>query len=192
MVKSDVIAGLTKAKTLNLSKQENTAMHELLHNDKIVIRSADKGSGIVIVNKEDYISKLREEMKNSDSFQETGNRADKAVKDVKKLVNRMYREGAISKDMQQYLIPRYPRAGELKGNPKLHKQGAPMRTIVNGINTATERLAEVAEHELNEFVKSSPSYIQDTTDFLTKLSDVQQPLPEGTILFCFDVKKLYP
>ena len=109
VVKSYVIAGLTKAKTLNLSKQENTAMHELLHNDKIVIRPADKGSGIVIVNRSDYISKLREEMKNSDSYQETeGNRADKAVKDVKKLVNRMYREGAISKDMQQYLIQDTP------------------------------------------------------------------------------------
>ena len=47
----------------------------------------------------------------------------------------------------------------------------------------TKRLAEVAEHELNEFVKSSPSYIQDTTDFLKKLSEVQQPLQEGTILF---------
>ena len=104
----------------------------------------------------------------------------------------MYREGAISKDMQQYRIPRYPRGGERKGNPKPHKQGAPMQTIVNGINTATERLAEVAEDELNEFVKNSPSYIQDTTDFLKKLSEVQQPLPEGTILFCFDGKKLYP
>ena len=193
VVKSDIIAGLKRAKTLNLSKQENTAMHELLHNDKIVIRPADKGSGIVIVNKEDYTSKLQEEMTNSDSYQETErNRADSALKEVKKLVNRMYKQGAISKDMQEYLIPRYPRAGELKGNPKLHKQGAPMRTIVNGINTATERIAEVAEYELNEFVKSSPSHIQDTTGFLKKLSKVQQPLPEGTILFCFDVKKLYP
>ena len=41
-------------------------------------------------------------------------------------------------------------------------------------------------------MKSSPSYIQDTTDFLMKLLDVQQPLPEGTILFCIDFKKLYP
>ena len=38
-------------------------MHELLHNDKSVIRPADKGSGIVIVNREDYISKLQEEIK---------------------------------------------------------------------------------------------------------------------------------
>ena len=84
-------------------------MHELLHNGETVILPADKDLGIVIVNREDYIRKLREEMKNSVSYQETeGNRADSAVKDVKKLVNRMYRDGAISKDMQQYLIPRYP------------------------------------------------------------------------------------
>ena len=114
VVKSDVIAGLTRAKTLDLSKQENSAMHELLHNDNLLIGPSDKGSGIVIVNREDYISKLKREMNNSDSYQDTeGNRVDRAIKEVKKLVNRMYREGAISKDLQQYLIPRYPRAGEL-------------------------------------------------------------------------------
>ena len=193
VVKSDIIAGLVRTKTLNLTKQENDALHELLHNDKIVIRQADKGSGIVIVNREDYINKLTEEMDKSDACAETeGNQAERAFKEVKKLANKMYRDGAISKDMQQYLIPRYPRAGELKGNPKLHKQGAPMRTIVNGISTATERMAEVAEHELNEFVEGSPSYIQDRTDFLQKLSEVQQSLPEYTVVFCFDVAKLYP
>ena len=67
VVKSDVIAGLKRAKTLNLSKQENSAMHELLHNDSIVIRPADKGLGIVIVNREDYISKLNREINNSDT-----------------------------------------------------------------------------------------------------------------------------
>jgi hypothetical protein len=111
---------------------------------------------------------------------------------VKKLVNKMFKDKQISKDMQQYLIPRYPRPGRLKGNPKIHKSGAPMRTIVNGMNTPTEKLAEVAEHELNEFVITSPSYIKDTTDFLQKLSDIPQPLPDDTIMFCFDVCKLYP
>ena len=192
-MKSDIIAGLVWTKTLNLTQQENDALHELLHNDKIVIRPADKGWGIVIVNREDYINKLTEEMDKSDSCAETeGNQAERAFKEVKKLANKMYRDGAISKDMQQYLILRYPRAGELKGNRKLHKQGAPMRTIANGISTATERMAEMAEHELNEFVEGSPLYIQDTTDFLQKLPEVQQLLPEDTIPFCFDVAKLYP
>ena len=63
MVKSDVIAGLTRAKTLDPSKQENSTMHELLHNDNILIRPADKGLGIVIVNREDNTSKLKREIK---------------------------------------------------------------------------------------------------------------------------------
>lgn len=57
---------------------------------------------------------------------------------------------------------------------------------MNDKNTPTERLAEVAEYELNEYVTSSPSYIRDTTDFINKLKEVQQPIPEGAILFCFD------
>ena len=67
-----------------------------------------------------------------------------------------------------------------------------MRTIVNGINTPTEKLAELAEYELNEYVTTSPSYIRDTTDFINTLKEIEEPLPESTIMFCFDVCKLYP
>ena len=69
---------------------------------------------------------------------------------------------------------------------------APMRTIVNGMNTATEKIAELAEYELNEYVITSPSFIRDTTDFINTLKEIEEPLPEGTIMFCFDVCKLYP
>ena len=47
-------------------------------------------------------------------------------------------------------------------------------------------------HELAENVRNLNSYIKDTTDFLRKLSEIQQPLPKGAIMFCFDVKALYP
>ena len=39
------------------------------------------------------------------------------------------------------------------GHPKIHKEKAPLWTIVSGLNTATERIAELAEHELNKFVE---------------------------------------
>ena len=38
---------------------------------------------------------------------------------------------------------------------------------------------------------SLPSYIKDTTDFLNKIKNIPQPLPEGTLIFCLDVKALY-
>ena len=61
--------------------------------------------------------------------------------------------------MQQYLVPKYVQAGKLKGNPKFHKTDAPLRTIVSGIDTPTERITELEEHELKEFVESTPRYV---------------------------------
>ena len=63
---------------------------------------------------------------------------------------------------------------------------------MNGIGTPTERMAEVVEKQLEEYVVSFPSYIRDTTDFLRKLEEIKQTLPENAIIFCFDVEKLYP
>ncbi|XP_053403160.1 uncharacterized protein LOC128558275 [Mercenaria mercenaria] len=116
----------------------------------------------------------------------------RAEKEVKKITNKMCRDGLISKKLKDYLIQKHPVIGKLKGNPKIHKRENPYRTIVSGIGTATERMAEVAEKELNEYVENSPSYLKDTTDFLNKLKLIPLPIPEGVILFCFDVVKLYP
>jgi len=57
-------------------------------------------------------------------------------------------------------------SGKLQGNPKLNKPGMPLRTIVNGRNHPTEKMAEIVEDELREHVTSLPSYIRDTTDIL--------------------------
>ena len=75
------------------------------------------------------------------------------------LVNKTYKQGAISSELRQYLSPSTCHPGRLKGNPKIHKARNPMRTIINGTGAATEKLAEVEEGELEEFVVRSPSYI---------------------------------
>ena len=53
-------------------------------------------------------------------------------------------------------------------------------------------MAEIVEHELAENGRSLPSFIQDTTDFLNKLSTINQPLPNNCLMFCMDVIALYP
>ena len=54
---------------INLSKEENSAFHELLHNKGIVIRAADKGSGIVVLDREEYVESLEKEMEQSSSYE---------------------------------------------------------------------------------------------------------------------------
>ncbi|KAH3801164.1 hypothetical protein DPMN_154811 [Dreissena polymorpha] len=52
-VKDDIICGLKRKFKYNLRKSEEQAIKELLHDDDIVIRPAYKGSGIVIMDRED-------------------------------------------------------------------------------------------------------------------------------------------
>ena len=141
LVKNDIVNNLKKGGKLNLNPDEKNAFYSLLHNENIVIRPADKGSGIVVVDKTEYIHRLHNEMTDNESYKEIPeDLTETATKTVKKLVNKMYKDGVINKDLQQYLIPKYPKNGKLKGNPKLHKDGAPFRTIVSGVNTPTERI----------------------------------------------------
>ena len=59
-------------------------------------------------------------------------------------------------------------------------------------NHATTNMAEIVEHELMENVRSLKCYIKDTTELLQKLIKIPKPLPGNYIIFCLNVKALYP
>ena len=54
-VKENVIAGMNRNFKLNITKEEECAMKELLSDDEIVIRPADKG--IVVMDRGEYVRK---------------------------------------------------------------------------------------------------------------------------------------
>ena len=62
LVKSDIIENFKSSGTLNITKAENDAFYELLNHPDIVIRPADKGSGIVVNDREQYLNELWEEI----------------------------------------------------------------------------------------------------------------------------------
>ena len=95
---------------------------------------------------------------------------------VRSLVNKMYRQGAISSELRQHLMPSTSHPGRLKGNPKIHKAGNPMRTVM------WNRYSYREVGKLEEFVVRSPSYIRDTTDFINQVMDIID-LPDDIILF---------
>ncbi|CAG2190284.1 CFT1 [Mytilus edulis] len=94
VVKGDVMNGLKQRKSINLTTKEENALKDILQDDDIVIRPADKGSGIVVINKEEYFKKLEEEITNNDTYSETEqNTTHQITKKVKSLVNRMKKRG---------------------------------------------------------------------------------------------------
>ena len=191
MVKEDIIEGITTDGKGNISVAERVALRDLMLDDSIVIRPADKGSEIVVMNKIDYIDKANEELYKSDTYVETDDETKKVTNDVRRIVKKMFNNGWIDDKVKEYMMPNFPKCGQLKGNPKMHKDNAPLRSIVSTISHPTEKLAEIAEEELNEWVCNLPSFVKDTTDFLQKVAEVNC-INNKSLLFTMDVKALYP
>ena len=53
-------------------------------------------------------------------------------------------------------------------------------------------MAEIVDHELMEHVSGLKCYIKDTTELLQKQNKIPKPLPGNYIMFCLNVKALYP
>ena len=55
-----MIKGVRHKVEPNLSKTDQRALKDLLSDDSIVIRPADKGSGIVVIDTEEYVKNLKQ------------------------------------------------------------------------------------------------------------------------------------
>ena len=76
--------------------------------------------------------------------------------------------------------------------PKIHKGVIPPpgRPILSANDCPTEKISGFVDFFLRPFVSKLPSYIKDTSDFITKL-EALDPLPEESLLVTFDVHSLY-
>ena len=194
-VTRSILDGVSKNRASNLSREEEQAVLDLLKDDSIIIRPADKGSGVVIMDTTDYFEGLKREVNDPSTYRSTEKDQTQLVHaKVKSLADKLLKKGYIGKHLHKYLIPSRPKPGYLQGNPKLHKEGHPLRVIVSGRGHATERIAELAEQELNTHVEGQMSFVRDTTDFINKIRDVKIPVTSDVepLLFCMDVSKLYP
>ena len=62
--------------------------------------------------------------------------------------------------------------------------------MISSINCHTSKISEYVDYHLQPIVKEIPSYVQDTTDFLRKINQINF-VPDNSYLFSLDVKSLY-
>lgn len=111
----------------------------------MVIRPADKGGGLVILNKTDYLAELNRLVEDRDTYEKLrGNPTNKYKAKLKKFVKKAQREELINKKEARYLIPDAPRMPVIYQILKIHKCRVkpPGRPIVSGIDSLFSRLGE--------------------------------------------------
>lgn len=193
---SDLPSKLEKVPTRpwvpNITKAEWHALRNLSKNTDIVIKKADKGSCLVVQNKEDYVAEGVRHLSNKDIYSKIeGDPTPNLVKSINLYVSILHRKGYVSHDMRDYLtLPEGIRTQQLYFLRKLHKVPQDVRPIVSGVSGPTERLSSFMDYFLQPLVVNTASYVRDSKSLIAKIEHLV--LPTDCILVTIDVKSLYP
>ncbi len=161
----------------NLQREELRALNTLKNLKEIVIKPADKGNAIVIMDREQYVWEGERQLNISDHYKPLEKPIyPETMKQVRKILEQMYNVGIINSKQREYLggngTPRMRRFYLL---PKIHKESEkwsiphkvpPGRPIVSDCNSETYQTAEYIEYFLNPISQKHPSYLKDTYDFI--------------------------
>lgn len=174
----------------NLSIKEKEALQNLADRHDIVIKPADKGGAIVIMNRDDYIKEADRQLSDTSFYKVLqSDPTDEFKQIVKENVEALLEAKEIDKNMVRSLIPLSPIAGRFYLLPKIHKANVPGRPIVSGIGTVTENISLYVDSLINKIPPNIPSFIRDTNHFLSEILDLE--IPNGCLLVTLDVASLY-
>ena len=177
----------------NVTKDEQSALRSLANNRNIVIKPADKGGGLVVMNTKDYVFEAHRQLNNTKFYRRIDIKNTKDIDtEINKTVRSLWEQDEIDLNCYSYLTPESTKPGRFYMLPKIHKNKLPPpgRPIVSASGSPTERISEFLDHFLQPLLVTIPSYVKDTTHFLRILSELP-PLPQGITMYTLDVTSLY-
>ena len=137
----------------NLTEAESKGLKELIRRKDLVIQKADKGSTVVITNRENYLKGIKSLLSDNTKFIPLNidqskwlNYIGNLEKKLKEHVKTLERDNKISEDEFKSICLIGARPGILYGQPKVHKtviNNIPQfRPILSTINTPVYKLAK--------------------------------------------------
>ena len=177
----------------NLTKDERNAMYSLKDDKSIIIKGADKGSTVIVWDREDYIKEATKQLEDKDVYMEVPNDSIALVSTIFKSLEKIRKRGDLSQDTLNYFLVKDPKFARFYLLPKIHKRlhDVPGRPVISNCGFYTENISSFLDFHLQPLAQKVKSYIKDTNHFLKKIKELGQ-LPEGTILCTIDVVGLYP
>ena len=174
----------------NLTPGERTVLQNLRSNEVNIIKPADKGSVVVVMDTSAYIREAGRHLSDGRFYNKLDKDPTKQFSDeITNESNNMYDNGDIDEKTLEYLIPDSPKPGRFYLLPKIHKANNPGRSIVSANGHPSEKISEFVDFHLRQHVEALQSFIKDTTDYLQNMAALN-PLPSKTTLVTMDVTSL--
>ena len=189
--------GINRLETItfypNLSKLEMQALKSLSEDHTLVVKQADKGSGIVVEDTNRYIEDGLDHLADQTIYEKIDqDPTEPLAREINNFVKYMYNRGIIDSTTRDYLTFQpgsMPRTQQLYFLKKIHKNPIAVRPIVSGCGGPTERISQLVDLHLKQFVSKVESYIRDSGHLINILQKTK--IPTNSILATIDVKALY-
>ena len=169
-------------------------LKRLKDDQSIIVTRRDKGRGIVLMNKADYVAKINTILNDSTKF--TCRFDDPTISRERKLTNLLRRikdQGDISKELYDRIRPTGSNPGRLYGLPKVHKDDIPLRPVLSAIGTYNYGIAKFLKAMLSNIIQNE-AIIKDSFAFVKELqslpASLPHPIPEYKMV-SFDIVSLY-
>ena len=177
------------------------AIRELKNNKSIVITHPDKGNGVVILSKDDYVAKMKPILDDTSKFRKIGdaNENDRTLLQERALqayLLRAHKNKQLTREVYNRVRPVGSTRPRMYGVPKLHKEGVPLRPILSMINSPQHELAKWLTEVLRPVLsKYSQHTVRDTFEFcdmLEKFNEKHRGQSFQNLFMCsFDIKSLF-
>ena len=177
----------------NLTREERSALERLRNDTSIVIKEADKGSAVVVWDRDDYIKEANSQLTDAEVYEETSLDSKFLTDIIFKTLNKMKSKEEITDSNIKFLLPDDNRLARFYLLPKIHKRliNVPGRPVVSHVGFHTEKISSFIDHHLQPLSKKVKSFIKDTNDFVCKLKNIKD-LPNDALMVTIDVVGLYP
>ena len=182
----------------NLTKEERESLLSLQSNSNLIIKKADKGSAVVLMDKDDYIKEAERQLSDTNFYVSSPIDLTRInITKIEGILKKMLDDSEINFETYAHLTPDISknRTAEFYFLPKIHKKEVKGRPIISGNGCPTEKISAFVDDHIKEYVKKLPSYVKDTTDFIRKLESFSKMKrvrhDNELILVTMDVTSLY-
>ncbi|CAJ0939379.1 unnamed protein product [Ranitomeya imitator] len=177
----------------NLEPAEFTALKALMDDREIIIKPADKGGAIVVMDYSYYRSEILSQLSNREVYLPLDNNPTLLIKErISSVLEKALALHIIDRKTKEFLTKDYPIIPVFYVLPKIHKNitKPPGRPIVASTDSILSPLSILLEKVLTPLVKDTRAFLLDTGAFLKIMKEIGT-LPGGTLLVTLDVNNLY-
>ena len=129
-----------------------------------MIKSADKGSAVVVWDRKDYIKEAEKQLGDEQVYEEVSNDAAPLLKTINEVIAKIRKRGDLKRDNLDYFIMKDTKFARFYLLPKIHESlhNVPDRAVTSSSGYYTENISSFLDHHLQTLTQAVKSYIKYT------------------------------